>query len=114
MMRRFITRWASLARRLTVAGLVVVAGATQAASGYVIDRGDEQLISPGMTAQHVREVLGPPSKEIQVRNAAGPTFVYTVAGRGDFVFDVDFGPTGLVASAGERMVPLGGGSGRRR
>lgn len=102
----------SLAPRLWVAaGLVIGAAAAQAAGGFTVTQKQETGVSPGMSMEQVRQVLGPPESNIHYRNEPGPTYTYRVLGQDELLFDVDFGPDGLVKTKNERMDPSGGGGG---
>jgi hypothetical protein len=90
-------------RALLAAGLFLGAVAAQAATGYTISKGQEDLVRPGMTTAEVQAALGKPSMHIHYRNEPGPTFTYDLAGMPDTLFDVDFGADGKVASTSERF-----------
>lgn len=111
MTRRFI----SLAPRLlAAAGLVMGAAAAQAVSGFEVTQQQEAMVSPGMSMEQVRQVLGPPERFVHYRNEPGPTYTYRVINQEATLFDVDFGPDGLVKTKNERMDSSGdGGDGGR-
>lgn len=109
-------RFISLAPRLlAAAGLVMGAAAAQAAPGYWVTQQQETMVSPGMSMQQVRQILGPPERNVHYRNQPGPTYTYRVINEEEHLFDVDFGPDGMVKTMNERMDPTGGGGdgGRR-
>lgn len=98
---------ASISRRLLAAGLLFgAAAAAHAAGGYVVDRNQENLIAPGMTAAEVQQVLGRPAFNTHYRNEPGATFVYYVAGPSRTAFDVEFDASGVVVSTREGQQPL--------
>lgn len=100
----------SFAPRFCVAaGLVIGAAAAQAAGGFTVTRHQESQVSPGMSMEQVRQVLGPPQRAIKYRNEPGPTYTYQVSDDEQTLFDVDFDSDGRAMSMNERMDPSFGG-----
>jgi outer membrane protein assembly factor BamE (lipoprotein component of BamABCDE complex) len=99
------------AQWLLAGGLVLGMASVHAASGYTIRHHQEQMITAGMTADEVRQVIGSPITRVQYRNEPGPTWSYHVADvtpafpNSQTEFDVSFGANGRVASAAESAAP---------
>lgn len=102
------------ARPLLAAGLLLGVAAAHAAGGYNVTKGQEALVTPGMTAAQVEQALGHPAVNIHYRNEPGPTFTYHVVGDTQTVFDVDFNASGVVLSSSERLDLAGDGAGSGR
>ena len=93
-------------RRVLGAGLLLGMALAHAAGGFSITRDQEALVKSGMTAEQVRQALGPPARNIKFAKLPGPTWTYNIAGALDPViyFDVDFGYDGRVLTARERVL----------
>jgi outer membrane protein assembly factor BamE (lipoprotein component of BamABCDE complex) len=95
-------------RCIVALSLVLGAAAVHAAKGVTVTPDQEKMVSPGMTAEEVRQTLGRPALIEKFRNEPGPTWTYKVLANGDtnIVFDVDFSNNGQVASVSQREVPI--------
>ena len=87
-------------------GLVLSSAAAQAQNGFTIFTSQENVVTIGMSASEVRQLLGRPARAIQYRSAPGPTWTYRVVdalfGRTDFV--IEFGPDEKVIAKGEMVI----------
>ena len=97
------------AHLLMAAGLACGAMAAQAASGYIVTQQQETMVSPGMSMDQVRQVLGHPERAVHYGNEPGTTYTYRVRNQEQTLFDVDFTADGQVLKMNERMDPEGGG-----
>jgi len=94
------------AQWLLAAGLALGIASVNAAPGYTVTHEQELQITPGMSADEVRQALGRPAQNVRYRNEPGPTWTYHAASSfWHAVFDVNFGADGKVASVGERADP---------
>jgi|EndMetStandDraft_2_1072991.scaffolds.fasta_scaffold187146_2 outer membrane protein assembly factor BamE (lipoprotein component of BamABCDE complex) len=83
-------------------GLALGFAAAHAASGTIVSRQQESLISTGMSESDVLAAIGKPETSAHYGNESGQTFVYRVSGEEELVFDVAFDASGKVLSVGER------------
>ncbi len=91
---------------LLAAGLALGIASANAAPGYTVTHDQEARITPGMSADEVRQALGRPAQNSRYGNDAGPTWTYRVTSNyWHAVFDVDFGADGKVMSVEERADP---------
>jgi outer membrane protein assembly factor BamE (lipoprotein component of BamABCDE complex) len=93
---------------LLALGLVLGAAAAHAAKGVTVTPDQEKMVTPGMTAEEVRQTLGRPELVEKFRNESGPTWTYKVQANDgtNLVFDVDFSVSGQVASVSQRETPI--------
>jgi outer membrane protein assembly factor BamE (lipoprotein component of BamABCDE complex) len=91
---------------LLAASFALGMASASASSGYTVRHEQELQITPGMSADEVRQALGRPARNVQYRNEPGPTWTYRVASSyWRAVFDIEFGADGKVASVGEHTDP---------
>lgn len=93
-------------RLIIASALLLSFAAAHAAGGFTVTPAQEKLVTVGMTASEVKQVLGRPALTEKFRNEPGPTLSYNVMGgaRETALFDVDLGADGRVASLSERIV----------
>jgi hypothetical protein len=92
-------------------GLCLLAGvcSAYAASGFIVTKDQEKLVSVGMTRDEVRNALGRPAHNVKYMAEPGRTWTWGVATNEDSgarqtrVFDVDFGTDQKVRTMGERI-----------
>ena len=105
-----LNRLAGSSRTWLLASLLGLglAGAAQAANGFIVNRDQEAQVKVGMSRQDVMKLLGRPAHNLKYRNEPGRTWTYGVIGAAtsssseQLVFDVDFAPDGTVAEKAER------------
>ena len=94
-----------------LAGLVLSSAEAQADNGFNVSRSRETVITIGMNASEVQQLLGRPARAVQYGNAPGPTWTYNVVdglfGKTEFI--IDFGSDERVISTGEQVIPRGRG-----
>ena len=96
----------SIARICVSAGLLLVASAALAATGFTVTQAQESQVSAGMSRDEVRAALGRPSHNLKYMNEPGRTWTYGVMGNAvaeNTVFDVDFSANGKVMHSSERV-----------
>src|SRR5262245_60286615 len=74
-------------------------------AGFVT-RQQEAQIKLGMSADEVRQTIGPPFNIVQYRNQPQPNWVYRAPGSNaaDVLFHVEFGADGRVRAASEQEI----------
>jgi len=96
-----------MSRLVVAAGLaLLVVGGAHAARGYTVTETNEHKVVVGMTADQVRDTLGPPGRIQKFRNFSGLTWTYEVINDpfGFAEFDINFGPDDKVVSSAERVL----------
>ena len=84
-------------------GIILISAEAQAQNGFTITTSRENVISIGMSAPEVRQLLGRPERAVQYRNTPGPVWTYRVVDPlfGKTEFNVEFGADERVMAKGE-------------
>ena len=88
------------------AALLVAPVEARAANGVSVSRSQQTLVTTGMIASEVRQLLGRPMHDARYRNAPGPIWTYNVIDPlfGRTQFDIEFGPDERVLATLERVI----------
>ena len=89
-----------------LAALLLASVEARAANGVSVSRSQETLVTTGMIASEVRQLLGRPMQDVRYRNATGRIWTYDVIDPlfGRTQFDIEFGPDERVLSTLERVI----------
>jgi outer membrane protein assembly factor BamE (lipoprotein component of BamABCDE complex) len=90
-------------RMALLVSALLVAGAAQAAAGFIVSAAQQTKIKAGMTRDEVRAVLGRPAHNVKYKAEPGRTWTYGIQGSEDKVFDVDFSAAGVVMTTSQRQ-----------
>ncbi len=87
-------------------GIVLISATAQAQSGFTIATSRENVITIGMSASEVRQLLGRPARAVKYLGTPGPVWTYTVVDPlfGKTEFNVEFGADEKVLTKGEYVI----------